>query len=178
MHKWRLLTIASVCGIGLTGPVWAGDPNAIAPPNDSQGCASLIQQGDANPPAPTSNLNTLQICMNSCDKMYASLGKTGRNADMLRGVSYCRKSLNNLYFASVAQTINSQLSIQTQQQSAMQQQSALSQMMKLLQEQQTQQQPQSAAQPLENPSDSDEPAATSQPQPQQQPLGPPDNVNW
>ena len=63
--------------------------------------------------------------MNSCDQLYKTLGDQGRMEDMLRGANYCRKSLNNLYFSSVAQTINDQLNQQTQQQQADQQQAFL-----------------------------------------------------
>ncbi len=64
------------------------------------------------------DLHTLQICMNNCDTLYRPFGDQKRYTDMLNGTAYCRKSLNNLYFSSIAQNINDDLDIRTQQQNA------------------------------------------------------------
>ncbi len=171
MHKWQLLSIVGLSCISLGGPAFASDTNALLPTNDTQGCSALIQQGDVDPPVPTNDLHTLQTCRDSCDLLYKSLGDQGRVEDMLRGSSYCRKSLNNLYFSSVAQTINDQLNQKTQQQQAEQQQAFLEKVSAMIKAKQDQ------------PANGGDPNATSPPAKTpaaaQPPLsGPPDNVNW
>jgi hypothetical protein len=181
MYKWQRLAIAGLSGISLWAPAFAGDPAAIFPKQDTLGCTALIKQGDANPAMPSADLSTLQTCMRSCDRLYAGFGDQGRYVDMIHGAAYCRKSLNNLYFASVSEVINNQLDAQTQQKAAAQQQMTMDYITKLLQQRQ-QQSPQ-ATQPAtpapNNTTQPQEPEYTPAPTPQPQPvLGPPDNVNW
>ncbi len=113
-----LLSIVSLGLLSLSSYALAGDITAVLPPNDTSGCTALIQQGDSDPAIPTSDLHTLQICMNNCDTLYRPFGDQKRYTDMLAGTAYCRKSLNNLYFSSIAQSINDDLDVRTQQQNA------------------------------------------------------------
>ncbi len=119
LKKWQLLTVC----IGLLGVSWqalAADNAQFLPTDDKNGCAAFIQNGDMDlpPPVLSSDIARLQLCMASCNDLYQSLGKKAGLSEMLRGVSYCRKSLNNLYYASVSQTIYDQLDAQTQQDNA------------------------------------------------------------
>lgn len=121
MHnKWQvaLAFSSSLLIFGFSHSAMAADINAVLPTNDSSNCTALIQQGDAVPTLPTTDLHGLQICMNSCDILYRSLGDQKRYTEMLAGSAYCRKSLNNLYYASIAQDINDDLDTKTQQNSA------------------------------------------------------------
>jgi len=178
MHKWQLYSVVSLSLIGLYGSALASDVNAIAPTNDTLGCAGLIQQGDTDPPIPTRDLRSLQICMNNCDGLYRTLGDHDRFTDMMRGANYCRKSLNNLYFASIAQTVTEQLDHQTELQRAAEQQSVLDTVSQLIKQQQQQQQNQQAAEthPAENQT-TDTHTTTSATPPAQPPVSL-ENINW
>lgn len=128
MGKWQLLGIVSISCMSLSGLAMAGNSGIntnILPTDDTAGCTTLIKQGDTNPPTPTNDLSSLQTCMRSCELLYKSLGEQGRTTDMLTGTAYCHKSLNNLYFSSIAATINDQLNQQTQKQETDQEQAFL-----------------------------------------------------
>ncbi len=119
MHKRSVSFLAISSGLGLMSLnhyALAAELNAVLPTNDSAGCTALIKRGDADLPSPTSNLTGLQSCLSSCDQMYRSLGDQGRLRDMLQGVSYCRKTLNNLYFASIYKSNRDKLIEESQQQ--------------------------------------------------------------
>ncbi len=179
MHKWQLLGIVSLGCIGLWGPCLANDAGALLPNHDMMGCSVLIQQGSANPPSlnPSVDMNTLQTCLDNCDSLYKDLGDQGHMEDMFRGSNYCRKSLNNLYYSSVAQTINEQLDQQTQQQHADQQQTLLEKVAGLIKQNQQQNQ-QSNQMTVNNPSEPT-PAPTTPPaSAPQQPVAPLDNIKW
>lgn len=174
MHKWQIVSVVSLSLIGLCGPVLASDANAIAPTNDTMGCAGLIQQGDVDPPVPTSDLHSVQVCISHCDSLYRGLGDQGRFIEMVVGANYCRKSLNNLYYASVAQTITEQLNQQTELQQAAAQQSTYEKMSQFIK--QHQQSQQAATNPPEDQTTNTN-TTTSSPPPAQPPVNL-DNVNW
>lgn len=119
LKKWQLLTVC-VGLLGVSWQVFADDNTKILPTDDKNGCTALIQKGDMDPPqpVPTQDIATIQSCMTSCNDLYQSLSKQKGLSEMLRGASYCRQSLKNLYYTSVAQTIYDQLDAQTQQENA------------------------------------------------------------
>jgi hypothetical protein len=117
MLKNGLLMVVGIGLLSLSAFALA-DNSSLLPTDDKNNCSALIQQGDVDPPVPTRDIATLQICMASCNDLYQSLSKKGQLADMLKGASFCRRSLNNLYFASVSQNIYEQLNEQTQQENA------------------------------------------------------------
>lgn len=184
MGKWQLLGIAGVCGLGLSSFAFAGNSTVntdILPSDDSGGCTALIKQGDANPPTPTTDLSTLETCMRSCELLYKSLGEQGRTTDMLMGTAYCHKSLNNLYFSSIAATIDDQLNQHTQQQQSDQEQAFLDKISAMVK------QKQDASSSADNSGDTANTQATAQtatpapaaPSPAAQPPAPHlDNINW
>lgn len=177
MHKWQLLGVVGLSCMGLSSLSLASDADSLLPTNDSQGCAALIQRGAVNPPEATSDLERVKLCTNLCDQLYQSLGDAGRIDAMLRGSNYCRKSLNNLYFSSVAQTINDQLNQQSQQQQADQQQAFLDKVTAMIKQNQQNQpdaggntnEPAQATPPAQQP-------VTTPPPPEH--IGPPEGVNW
>lgn len=162
MRKWRLLSIVGLTALGLSGSALASDANALLPTNDTLGCAGFIQQGAVNPPVPTNDLQTLQTCINSCDTLYKSL----------RGTNYCHESLNNLYYASVAQTVTSQLNQQTKQHKAEEEQIRVDKISQIIQQQKQPAMP--ATDQPENPPENQPVAA-----PEAVPANPSlDNINW
>ena len=130
----------------------------------------------------TTHLDTLKICMNNCDTIYQPLGDQGHFEEMLRGANNCRKSLNNLYFASVGQTITDQLNQETRQKQTGEKQSAFELLSATMLMKQQAQQPQAHpavddAQPV----DDDAPTHTNAPAPPANPQPSPgfsDNINW
>jgi hypothetical protein len=182
MRKWPLLLALSLSGLGLYVPAFAADDNAVMPTAAAAlMCMPLVQQGDAIPPRATTHLDTLKLCMNNCDSLYQPLADQGHLEEMLRGASNCRKSLNNLYFASVAQTITDQLNQDTQQKQDGAKQSAFetlsAAMLMKRQAQQAQTHPEvEDIQPMNDASiHTDTPAPPANPQPS---PGPADNINW
>lgn len=175
MRKWPLFCIAGLTCLGLSGPAAASDEKAIPPALIGMMCMPLIQQGNAIPAAPSNNLNTIKVCMANCDTIYQSLGNAGRIEEMMLSTNNCRKSLNNLYFASVAQTITEQLDQQSKQKNANNSAMPAAFAAMILQQQQQQKNKDEITHP-----DADANTETSTPpaNPPPQPSGPPDNVNW
>jgi hypothetical protein len=183
MGKWQLLGIVSISCMGLSGLAVAGSSSIntnILPSDDTAGCTALIKQGDANPPTPTADLSTLQTCMASCELLYKSLGEQGRTTDMLLGTAYCHKSLNNLYFSSIAATINDQLDQQTQKQETDQEQAFLDKISAMVKQKQ-QNPPDNGGNDMATPpaslSTQNTPTATPAPT-AQPPASHLDNINW
>ncbi len=182
MRKWPLLLALSLSGLGLYTFAFAADENVMSAQTAALVCMPLVQQGDAIPPRPTTHLDTLKICMNNCDAIYQTLGDQGHFEEMLRGANNCRKSLNNLYFASVGQTITDQLNQETRQKQTTEKQSAFELLSATLLMKQQAQQPQ-AHPAVEDTQPVDDDASThtnapatpvnTQPSP-----GSSDNINW
>lgn len=178
MRKWPLLLALSLSGLSLYTGAFAADENGAMPTAAAAlVCMPLVQQGDAIPPKTTTHLDTLKLCMNNCDTLYQPLADQGHFEEMLRGASNCLKSLNNLYFASVGQTITDQLNQETQQKQTGEKQSAFEQMTAIMMMQQAQAHPAvEDTQPVNNaPTHTDTPAPPVNPQP---PSGFSDNINW
>ncbi len=181
MHKkWPFFIVC----LGMLGVSWQAlaDNAQILPTDDKNGCSALIQQGDVDPAVPTRDIATLQLCMASCNDMYQSLSKEGRLSDMLRGASYCRQSLNNLYYASVAQNIYEQLDAQTQQEN-MAKKALLSSKLKQLSEQRPANNSQNNSQNKNNNNNNNNSAneasdTNSNSTADTSPKGPPEDVNW
>lgn len=169
MRKWQLFSVVGLGLIGLNSPVLASDTIATG------SCATFMQQGDTDPATPTSDVSTLKICMAECDQLSS-----------FETISACRKSLNNLYFASVAQTIESDLNEKTAQnnaaQDSAQSSAALLAHIKALQQQQQQQNmaPEQTAPEQTAPANNDAAADTSASSTTAPatPVGPPDDVRW
>ena len=171
MRKWQLFSVVGLGLIGLNSPVLASDTVATG------SCATFMQQGDTDPATATSDLSTLKVCMADCDQLSS-----------FEAISACRKSLNNLYYASVAQTIESDLNEKTAQNNAAQD-NALSNAtllahIKAMQQQQQQQQqntaPEQPAPEQTAPANNDAAAdtSTSSATNPATPVGPPDDVRW
>lgn len=107
MRNWWVV----ILGISVALPYsWAlADNNSNAPSAAAlmMICTPLIQKGNANPPEPVDNLQTLQLCQSNCDTLFPASLDHGEA--MLRSANTCKKSLNNLYFSSVAKTNIDQL---------------------------------------------------------------------
>jgi|GEM_PF-5978324 len=176
MRKWSLINVISFSLMGLCAHALAASSNNILPTNDTLGCTRLIQQGDVTPPVPTTDLTTLQNCMQNCDILYKALGEKGQTAEMIYGTNYCRKSLSNLYFASVSQTISSQLDQQTQQQQANQQQSLQDKLASIIKQQQQQTQSTAGATQTDEADDTNKATGSAPANPK--PITFPDNVKW
>lgn len=78
-------------------------------------CTPLIQKGNVNPPEPVDNLQTVQLCQSHCDTLFPA--DADRGEAMLKSAGNCKKSLNNLYFSSVAKINIDQLNQQLPQHS-------------------------------------------------------------
>ncbi|MBS0352109.1 MAG: hypothetical protein JSR33_13195 [Proteobacteria bacterium] len=175
MHKWLLWSLLNISTMAVCGPVFAGDVESLLPTNDFQGCSALIQQGDAIPPIATNDLQSIQTCMNSCDKLYKSLDDQGKIQDLLRGITYCRKSLNNLYFYSTTKVINDQLDQQNKQNEALQQQDFMDKVTAMIKQKQEQNSQNTQNNDLGAEANS---TNTASPAPAPTPIGPPDGVKW
>ena len=181
MHKWPLFIVAGISSLGLSGLAIA-DSEAILPLQDTLGCTQLIQQGAMNPPVVNqpvspSDLAHLKSCMNNCDELYGSYGERGREEDMMIGATFCRQSLNNLYFSSIAQTINDDLNQQTSKSKEADQQSMFEKLAATIKQQQQQQQQQNQA--TQNEQNTNDNYSASAPTPvSATPIGPSDNVKW
>lgn len=79
-------------------------------------CTPLIQNGNTNPPEPVDNLQTVQLCQSNCDTLFPADQDHGEA--MLKSAISCKKSLNNLYFTSIAKINTDQLNQQLPKHSA------------------------------------------------------------
>jgi hypothetical protein len=174
MRKWPLFVTLGFSTLGLCVSAFAVDNNTL-PVGGALVCMPLIQNGNAIPPVTTTHLDTLKFCMNNCDSLFQTLGDQGHTDAMLRSTNDCRRSLSNLYYASVSQVITDQLNQQTKQQQATDQQSIferVSAAMAIKQHAQDQEETPHTA----NTSPASAPASVpTNPPPV---AGPSDNINW
>jgi hypothetical protein len=177
MRKWWVMALG-LCVLAPCASAIADNTSNPASAGLFMICSPLIEKGNINPPEPADNLQTVQLCQNSCSTIYQPFAAPGHEADALKKINDCKKSLNSLYFSSVAKINTDQLNQQLKKQGP--DVSIFEKMAKMIQQQHT------SASPTEDNTKPDSSAESANTSPSSGTAAPSnstppvsyDNINW